>query len=93
MTLLLDALAAFRLTRLVTADTLTERPRDALTARSDFAANLLGCPWCSGFWAAVGVVAAARLVPRQWAPVRDALAFAAVVGLLSEIAETAEAAR
>lgn len=81
--LAVDALAAFRLTRLVTRDTITAplRARFDPTTR---AGELIRCSWCTGVYVAFGVVAARRLVPRQWAPIADALAVAAVVGLIAE---------
>lgn len=73
--LAVDALAAYRLTRLAVKDDLTEPWRESL--RSPFLAALTSCMWCAGVWAAFGV----RLLPR-W--VRRALATAAVVGLIAE---------
>jgi hypothetical protein len=81
--MLTDALAAYRLTRLVTQDRITAPLRDRLD-RDTLPGELVRCSWCVGMWAAFGVVAARRLVPHAWAPVADALAVAAVVGLISE---------
>jgi hypothetical protein len=81
LALVVDALAAYRLTRLVTQDRITQPLRDRLDG---LPGELVRCSWCVGIYAAFGVVAARRLVPRGWAPIGDALAVAAVVGLISE---------
>lgn len=83
-TLAVDALAAYRLTRLVTRDTITKRHRERIVARGGPVAELVQCSWCTGMWAAAAVVVARRTVPRAWGPVADALAMAAVVGLIAE---------
>lgn len=82
--LAVDALAAFRLARLVVKDDITQPLRDRIDERAKrdgqpwvFLQDLTGCMWCSG-WHAAFVV---RLLPR-W--VRRALATAALVGLLAE---------
>lgn len=81
--LAVDALAAFRLTRLVTSDKITAPVRDRVPPVT-FAGQLVRCQWCAGIWVAFAVVAARRLVPRAWAPVGDALAIAAVVGIVAD---------
>ena len=80
--LVVDALAAYRLTRLVTEDRITAPLRDRVPA--GWASELVGCSWCVGVWAAAGVVAARRLAPRAWTPVAEVLAVAAVVGITAE---------
>ncbi len=84
MSLLVDALACFRLVRLLREDALLDAPRSALTARSVFADELLGCAWCTSVWAAVGVVVAHQVAPRAWEPLARALALSAVVGLYED---------
>jgi hypothetical protein len=106
--LIVDALAAYRITKLLTDDAITEDARrwlvehvaydsppewasDAPTAVDLVGCDddppklaiLLTCRWCMGFWVAVGVVAARRLVPRQWAPVADVAAMSACAALLA----------
>lgn len=81
--LAVDALAAFRLTRLVTTDRITAGLRDRVRPDT-LAGELVRCSWCTGVWVAFGVVAARRLVPKVWAPIGDALAVAAVVGLVAD---------
>ena len=46
----LGALAAWRIYKLVSEDTILDRPRNWLTDRSTWAAELLECPYCAGFW-------------------------------------------
>lgn len=58
------ALAAYRVTRLVTRDSLWEHTRDRLADwfthhRASKAAELLTCPFCAGFWVCALVLAAA----------------------------------
>lgn len=66
------ALAAYRLTRLVAVDTITQPARDWIEYRVGGLSHwytLVTCPFCVGFWvsAAVAVAAAAaHIVPRHW---------------------------
>lgn len=85
----IDLLAAFRVTRLVTADDITAPLRDAVERRahrvnSDRAAEFIVCPWCVGMWVAAGVTIARRRAPRQWGWLARVLATSAVTGLLAE---------
>lgn len=85
------ALASFRLTRLVTSDTLTETPRRAvqrwaLTQRmaerpSLKLDELVGCNYCAGWWVTLAVLAAWR-VP-LFRPLVRAFAAAGAQALLS----------
>lgn len=45
-------------------------------------AELLGCPWCAGFWISIGVIAARRFAPRLWDPCARVLATGAIAGIL-----------
>ncbi len=86
--LLVDALASYRVTRLLVSDGIVDRQRHAIVDRLRRRGHrklveLSECPWCIGFWVACGVVAARRAVPRTWAPVAEAFAFSAVSGLLA----------
>ena len=86
--LVIDALASYRVTRLLAGDGIIERQRDAFVDRLRRGGHrklveLSECPWCIGFWVACGVVAARRTVPRAWSPVAEAFAFSAVSGLLA----------
>lgn len=91
--LAVNALAAYRLTRLWTRDSLPPLPAirqhvlqkldEIQDAKGSHEAHplaaLVDCPWCIGFWISVGVVGAATLTPRAWRPLATALAFSAVV--------------
>lgn len=80
--LAVDAAAAYRLTRLVTSDTITDPAREAIGARwPDSRLDVLvNCPWCAGVWVAAFVQAASLAAPRAWRPVARALALAAIAG-------------
>lgn len=88
MTWFLDALATWRLTRLVTRDTFppVEVARYRLMASDapESVKYLAECPWCISFWLALAVQLARRVVPRTWAPVAIALGYSGLVGLLEE---------
>ncbi len=86
--LVLDALAAYRVTRLLVSDGIVDRQRGAIVDRLRRGGHrklveLSECPWCIGFWVACGVVAARRAIPRTWAPVAEAFAFSAVSELVA----------
>lgn len=91
VTLLTDSLATYRLTRLVTEDTITEPLRERVYDRfGDPSTNsfslsyLVSCPHCTGVYAAAFVTAARVLAPRIWQPVAAALAASAAVSIYSE---------
>lgn len=84
--MLVDALACYRLTHLITDDHLPLGPlreRVVDTKRDSLVAEWMGCPWCAGMWVAAAVVAARVWAPRWWGPAAQALALSAVTGLLS----------
>ena len=74
MSVVVDAAAVWRLTRLVTEDEVTRPVRDWVIERAPDGrlAYLIECPHCVGVWA--GLAVASGLVPRR---VRYALALAA----------------
>lgn len=85
--LLVDGLAVYRLTRLLTLDSLppVRHARDKVLARwseSEWS-ELAVCPWCLSVWLAAAVVAARAVAPRAWSPVAKVLAASAVAGWLS----------
>jgi hypothetical protein len=90
-TFLVDSLAAYRLVRLVTTDSIFDRPRDAamaaLSERHPMLVELLGCEWCVGVWVSAAVVAADVAAPRAWRPVGRALAVSTLVGLIASRAD------
>lgn len=79
-----DALATYRLTRLVVEDEIAAPLRDRVWARDDPGMARIGylvtCPWCVSFWVAVAVVAARRAAPGPWGLAARVLAFSAVTG-------------
>lgn len=88
---LVDALAVYRLTRLVAADGITEPIRDVIsewtesgpqTLVKEKVAELIECRWCVGMWVALGLVYVVRR--RSWWPnMADALAFSALAALIA----------
>lgn len=87
--LTVDALAAFRLTRLIVTDDVFGVPRSSVKSwllEHDHPRlyDLIGCPWCVSVYVGAGVVAARTVAPRVWHPLACALAFSAVTGALAE---------
>jgi predicted phage tail protein len=78
------ALAVYRLTRLITEDTVLEEARDVITARGGAAAEFIHCSWCVSVWVAAAWAAATVAFPRTTRAVGTALAWSAVAGFLSE---------
>lgn len=88
MNFLVDALAAFRLTRLALEDTFPpiERARSKLkqqVSADSWQRELMECPWCFGMYVAIVVVVVRRLAPRVWDPLANVLALSAAVGLIT----------
>lgn len=81
-----DAVACFRLTRLITTDRVTRKLRAKVEDRygTRGLGYLIGCDWCSSAYVAAGVVLARRYAPKVWGPVAEGLAFSAITGLLAE---------
>lgn len=82
--LVVYALAVYRLTVLVTADFITERPRRWVMSRGDTWATFITCPWCTSVWLAAGWIVLASLVPTVAGVLGVLLALSAVAGYLSE---------
>lgn len=77
-----------RLTRLVTHDYLTERPRRWLQARlPEKLAYLIGCPWCASFWIGAAVAPVVVLWPTNRAVLAALIALTAsmVSGLFANL--------
>ena len=54
---ILMVLAAYRLTRLATYDSIVDRPRSWLYAKGpEWVGEMVGCPFCIGFWISAAVV-------------------------------------
>lgn len=83
--LLLVVLATYRLTRLVTADRITQRFRAWVVAQNRTLGYLVTCDWCLSIWVAPAPVAVATLWPTNrlvWACLAG-LGASALTGLLS----------
>jgi hypothetical protein len=85
LTFVLVALATYRLTRLVTADKISQPLREVAVARSDFLGYLTSCDWCLSIWVAPIPVAVNVIWPTNRVILAGtiALACSAVAGLLS----------
>ncbi len=93
LALAVGALAAYRLTVLVTGDTITKPWRKATQEKfrdqgKEALAEALECPWCVGMWvagpAAVATLAGQR--SRLWWLAAGALASSGATGLLAAFA-------
>lgn len=85
MTTVLIGLAAYRLWRLFSVDSISEAPRDWVLARSPaWVRELIECAWCSGSWWAFGLTWATDAVVGIETPVLVGLAAAVIVGAISE---------
>lgn len=82
MTLLVVALAVFRITRLLVVDSITDPLRD-FASRWWFTDELLSCPWCTSFWVGLGATIVYALSPDVAFWLSLPFAFSAVAGLLS----------
>lgn len=82
-------LAAARVTRLVTWDSVFDGPRGWLSGRHRWLEGLLGCSWCAGFWVSTVMVGLWMLFAGEWWWVLGVygLAVSYVVGLLAERVE------
>lgn len=86
---IVDALATYRLTKLVIDDYITEPLRDKVYAKFGDPADskvsyLVTCPWCVSIYIGIGVVAARTIAPKAWRPLAYALAFSGVTGWVEE---------
>jgi hypothetical protein len=76
--LVVDALATYRLTILVTRDAITEPLRRGRRA------IFWACTWCTSIWIAAVVVALTRFWPTEWQYPAMLLALSAVAGYMGE---------
>lgn len=92
---LVDAVAVYRLTRLLAADGITAEVRDAIIEWTHTGPDsllkrkveeLVECRWCVSMWVALGLVYLVRR-RRWWANMADALAFSAIGTLLAGLEE------
>lgn len=90
--LILDALATYRLTRLIVQDEITVEMRAAAiqqiqklpTPLANKLAYLLTCPWCVSIYAAAILFLLRKTTPELAAVVTAVLASSAVAGAISE---------
>jgi hypothetical protein len=88
--LVVDALAAYRMTRLASIDTfpaaVAVRDRISRWARTSghpAIDEFVHCPWCIGFWIAAAVVVTRTRSTRAWDPIARTLAISAVAGVIA----------
>lgn len=83
-----DALACFRLTRLVVEDEITADLREVVWKRFDPEKTKIGyavtCPHCSSVWLAAGIGALRSFAPRTANALLPALAVAGAVSLIND---------
>ncbi len=87
-----DALAVYRLTKLIMDDKITEDLREKVWERYGQPADedshkisyLLTCPWCLSIYFATGAVLTRMIAPKAWRPISRGLALSALTGLLVE---------
>ena len=89
LTFAVDSLAVWRVTRLVTEDTILNRPRDCVVQNApDKVAYLVTCPHCVSQHAGIAAVFLRRVAPGIWNPLATALALSAVSSLTASVLET-----
>jgi hypothetical protein len=85
-TFVILCLAAFRLTRLVTTDTITEGLRNKIWSKwppTTKLGYLITCNWCVGYWTSALLVLFVLILPQATLVVSLMLAISAAVGLIS----------
>ena len=89
-----DAVAVYRLTRLLQRDSVPPMPaiRQAVLDRIATTpyGQLVDCPWCLSVWIGLLVAIARRVSPRLWAVAAFVLASSAVAGVITEWVDTLE---
>lgn len=86
LTFIILALAAFRLTRLITTDTIFESAREKVWKKyppHTKLGYLITCNWCSGLWAAAFLVMLYLLAQPVAYVVSLVLSISALVGLVA----------
>jgi hypothetical protein len=87
MILLVNSLAAYRLSRIIARDTVLDRPRNAITNRYHGSlVDLMLCIWCLSFWFAIAAVLLTvwSTTREAWLVIASILSISAVAGQLSE---------
>jgi hypothetical protein len=86
LTFVVLALAAFRVTRVITTDVVFEAVRERIWKRfppSKGFGYLITCDWCTGFYISILFVIAYLLVPTIVFVVSLVLSISAIIGLLA----------
>lgn len=86
LTFVILALAAFRVTRVITTDTIFESVRERIWKKfpsSKGFGYLITCDWCTGFYVSIAFVLAYLLVPVIVYVVSLVLSISAIIGLLA----------
>jgi hypothetical protein len=86
LTFVILALAAFRVTRVITTDTVFESVRERIWKKfspSKGFGYLITCDWCTGFYVSIAFVLAYLLVPVIVYVVSLVLSISAIIGLLA----------
>lgn len=90
-----DALAVYRLVKLVREDKIMERPREWWWSRHDPESTQLGyllsCPWCLSIYAAAALSVSRIVFPRFTRLLSRTLALSAVTGIMTEREESRQA--
>jgi hypothetical protein len=93
----IDALAVYRITRLVTRDTITEELRETIAQEiqttvqaglitqktADKLTYLMECDWCMSIWVATIACFFKKYIPHVWDTIKYIMAASAVAGALS----------
>lgn len=83
LSLIIDIIATYRLTKLVMEDKITEPLRDFVYEHfpKSKLSYLIACPWCISVWAALVIFAIRRLYPEKADYLSSVLAASAVTGV------------
>lgn len=88
----IDALATYRLTKLLQQDTIPPLPKLRDKFMDKFGATPWGelatCVWCASIWCGALVAIARRVSPRLWDPIAATLAASAVTGITAELLDS-----
>lgn len=86
LTFIILALAAYRLTHVITTDAIADGFREWVWSKyppETKIGYLITCNWCTGFWVSVFFVVGASVLPQMTFVVSLVLAISAAIGLLS----------
>jgi hypothetical protein len=83
ISLIIDIVATWRLTKLVMEDKITEDLREFIYEHfpSSKLSYLIGCPWCVSIWAGIAIFAIRRFYPQYADTLSSILAASAVTGV------------